>query len=463
MRASAIVNRQRRRVLTFGITAIMLLSPVASALAQFSFDPPLAYSLQGTQISRAVVVADLNGDSFDDVAVSTDTQIQVFLNRKDGALAQPSAVYPVSSGGSIVAADLNGDGIADIAFNGAGGLGVLINVGDGTFRAPQYFASGTGLVSAAVTAAHYFHDGRSSVAVLEVGLFGCCSTLTVFRSQTDGTFVKASQMGLAAGAAFIISTDVDRDGFSDLITANGNGGSTVSVLKNTKDGRFQPPVDYPAAGARGVAAADLNGDGLPDLLLFASNDVRLGIALNHGDGTFGPTTFTPYNPFTRISDLAVADFDGDGTPDIAPTPGGSSDRVAQISVQRGTGAGRFEDVPFGLLDGLHVGPLATIDLDGDGVRDILMVDNSTLPASASRILVLLNRTPSAIGHFGLSVDHGGNVGSITLTVFGSDIPQNSTLKLACDDQVEILGTHLVVAADGKSITGSLDLAGVTPG
>jgi streptogramin lyase len=63
----------------------------------------------------------------------------------------------------------------------------------------------------------------------------------------------------------------------------------------------------------------------------------------------------------------------------------------------------------------------------------------------------------------LSTDHGGNTGTVTLSIFENGIPAGSTAKLVCSGQPDIVGTNDSVSADGKTLTATFDLTGATPG
>src|SRR5262249_20741172 len=199
----------------------------------------------------------------------------------------------------------------DVAFSGGGGIGVLLNRGDGSLAPPTYYASSTGLFQESLTVGDFYHDGHNHLALVEVGLFGSSPTMTIFRNQGNGTFAKTQQFGLTDGAVSVISVDVNKDGFPDLVTANGNtnGVQTVSVLLNNRDGTFAKPVDYPGAGARVVVAADLNNDGYPDLVVTDSGNISFGVLINNGNGTFASPVFTPFFPLGLIASVAASDFD----------------------------------------------------------------------------------------------------------------------------------------------------------
>jgi hypothetical protein len=113
--------------------------------------------------------------------------------------------------------------------------------------------------------------------------------------------------------------DLNHDGVADLAVTDFGGG--VSVLLGTAAGGFGAPANYPAESTpNSVAIADFDGDGNPDLTVANSNNFQSGpafasVLLGHGDGTFAPeVTFSVGEaPVAIVS----ADFNGDGCPDLA--------------------------------------------------------------------------------------------------------------------------------------------------
>jgi len=425
--------------------------------AQFQFSPPVTYDVVSQP--SAIAVADLNGDGLPDVIIGTDFGIAVLINKGDGTFVQPPGLYSVSVGQGgvlagdiwLVAADLNGDGRPDVAVAGGGGVAVLLNNGNGVFAAPVYYQTGKGLIQTSLTYGDFFKDGHNHLAVTEVGFFGCCSTLTVFKNQGDGTFVKTFQRGLSGGAVSVISADVNNDGYPDLITANGNtnGPPTVSVLINRKDGTFADPIDYPANGTRQVRAADLNHDGSVDLVLNG-----IGVLLNNGDGTFAPAK---YYSAPGSGNIAIADFDLDGNLDVAASAG------AKISILRNNGDGTFGLPIIVEAGGRSNLAIAAGDFDANGDADLVVGDNAQNPAAHAIHVVLNQKLPPVDLGLRLSIDHGGNSGSVTLTIFGNSIPSGSTAELVCSGQPDLLATDNTVAPNGGGLSAKFNLIGSTPG
>jgi hypothetical protein len=94
----------------------------------------------------------------------------------------------------------------------------------------------------------------------------------------------------------------------------------VAILLGNGDGTFQGAVPYDSGGAlaQGVAIAEVDGDGKPDLLLVNTLSNNVGVLLGNGDGTFQPAvTFGSGAEFP--GSIIVADVNGDGKPDLVVT------------------------------------------------------------------------------------------------------------------------------------------------
>ena len=82
--------------------------------------------------------------------------------------------------------------------------------------------------------------------------------------------------------------DLNGDGIPDIVTAN-YGSDTVSVLLGNGNGTFQPQQTFAAgSGPASVAVADLNGDGKLDLVVGNRNASTVSVLLGNGNGTFQP-------------------------------------------------------------------------------------------------------------------------------------------------------------------------------
>src|SRR6185437_3669259 len=105
------------------------------------------------------------------------------------------------------------------------------------------------------------------------------------------------------GAWGVVVTDLTGDGKPDFaaIVANVSGAkidTAVSVRSNNGDGTFALPIEttLEAAGLASITAADLNGDGRPDLVTTQGSPGVVSVLLNHGDGILSPGADHPAGP-----------------------------------------------------------------------------------------------------------------------------------------------------------------------
>ena len=122
------------------------------------------------------------------------------------------------------------------------------------------------------------------------------------------------------GPTFIAVADVNHDGKPDLIVANGDD-SSLSVLLGDGKRNFTPAPGSPFTCGKGpsdIAVADMNGDGNPDLVIANTGTPYITILLGDGKGGFKPSSHSPFatDSHPHVHGVAVGDFMGDGKPAV---------------------------------------------------------------------------------------------------------------------------------------------------
>ncbi len=342
---------------------------------------------------QPIAVADLNGDGIPDMIVvsSSTNEVTVEPGLGDGTFGQGMSYtvdyYPVA----VAVADLNGDGKPDFivadygtGFEPGNRLSILINNGDGTFQqAENIILPHRGPVAAvdygprSVAVADLFGDGIPDLIVSN-GKYsyqppGASSsstyypnTISVLQGNGDGTFQSPQNYVVGPKPAAVVAADLNGDGTPDILVAN-SGGDMIGVLLNNGDGTFQPVKQtvLPGGFTNAIAVADLSGDGKPDLIVGYNQEHTLGVLPGNGDGTFGAAQTIPigFDP----DSVAVADVNGDGKLDLIT----ANYLDNSVSVLLGNGDGTFQNqqtVPTGR------DPTSVIvsDLNGDGKPDLVV-------------------------------------------------------------------------------------------
>ena len=191
--------------------------------------------------------------------------------------------------------------------------------------------------------------------------------LEVVFDQSAGGFQQLASSGTGPGPYAVAVADFNGDSLADLVVANsglfpGYVGS-VTVYLGNGNGTFGTPMTYATGiGSSFVAVADFNGDGNPDIAV-ANWGGTVSVLLGVGNGTFGPATSYPAgnSPFA----LAVGDFNGDGKADIAVANNLDND----VSLLLGNGDGTFSTAA-NVSIGNAPEAIVAGDFNGDGKADL---------------------------------------------------------------------------------------------
>jgi len=196
------------------------------------------------------------------------------------------------------------------------------------------------------------------------------------------SFAAARTFAAGAGPVFVAVSDFNGDGKPDLALVNSIP-DTVSVLLGQGDGDLGAAVSYAAASRAvpdpvAVVVADFDGDGKPDLAVANRAISRVSVLLGNGDGTFraavdyGAASVSDAGPVS----LAVGDFDGDAKLDLAVL----NHSASKLSVLLGKGDGTFRtavDNDSGAVGARGPISMAAGDFNGDGKPDLAAVNHHT--------------------------------------------------------------------------------------
>jgi hypothetical protein len=399
-----------------------------------------------------VAVADFNGDGIPDLAVADGGvalqpggAVSVLLGNGDGTF-QTAQTYAVPSGAYVVAVgDVNGDGIADLAVCQDSGVSVLLGNGDGTFQNPQtYYAAGPypyGLASA-----DFNSDGHLDLAVTNSNPNNPNGTLSILLGNGDGTFQAAQSYPFGSPQPIAVAVgDFNRDGILDLAVIENDPiavASSVTILLGNGNGTFQTVQSYPTDNEPvALVVADLNGDGIPDLTVVCSGTPpnyggTADVLLGNGDGTFQAAQSYAAG-FESVS-AAVADFNGDGIPDIVvANQGGPFQPPSSLSILLGNGDGTFQAAQ-NYTAGARIRSVVAADFNGDGIPDLAVANNA-----AGTVSVLLG---NGDGTFQAPQDFAVGNGPVALTV--GDFNGDGIADLAVANSLDATMSVLLGNGDG---------------
>lgn len=298
-----------------------------------------------------------------------------------GLFGYPTLVRPQFAPEAVAVGDVNGDGLDDVAmttyfsFNPENDfkLVVYLQRPDGTLAEPVRYAnaSWSDCKASSLAIADLDGDGRKDVAIAQGG----CG-IEIFLQRPDGSLASGNWLPYAESHR-VRAADLNGDGLADLVGMSAETGQ-VAVWYQVA-GRISLPTFYPAHSGGGsiytagdLDVGDLNGDGRPDLMVSVpGGDPTRSITVlyQQADGRYGAPLALSVDGSWAVRGVAIGDLNGDGRQDLAATWGGAAPAALSVFYQRNDGT-LAPPVTLTSLD--YPGAIELADLNRDGRLDAVV-------------------------------------------------------------------------------------------
>lgn len=375
-----------------------------------------------------------------------EAEFDLTLNVANPASGFISALgSPFSAGTNprgIVSGDFNKDGKLDMAVlnQGSANVSILLGNGSGGFTAGGSFSVGS--MPSGLTVGDFDGDGNLDLAVANTG----SNDVTVLFGNGTGSFVKAGPTyGAATGAAQIIAGDFNHDGIPDLAVA---GSSNMSLLLGNGFGAFYTVSNTSIGpGAWNIVSADFNLDDNLDVAISANSSSAIFVLLGNGKGGFSAAAGSPISIPGQPFALVTGDLNGDGAPDLATASVGNN----TVTVLLGSGTGTFTPTAGSPIatGGVFPNSMGLADFDGDGKPDLLVVNGNSSSSANTRLFL-----GDGAGNFTAqsTLFGGGNAGYSFMVVgdFNNDGRQDAAIA-------DFFGNDFTVLLGGAPPTPTLSI------
>ncbi len=389
---------------------LAVLDPFSQVLALAKGDGTGSFAVQNSFPTpydpSAVVITDLDGDGYQDVAIAysgggffapgSGTSYGIFglalLGNNDFTLSTPpiltsgKATAVVESANSVAVADFNGDGKQDVAALAGSDSALVVQTylnssGKLVFNSTLTTPFSTALFDGnSVVAVDLNGDGKQDLLVSGAAMGTGTTEIVSYINNGTASFTQKGPL-VVPGLVYQIATgDVNGDGHQDVVflvnDSNNPSANGLYVATGKNDGTFNTPVEIDGTITAGsaLAAADLNGDGKLDLVAVQSPGGYAGsstvyVYLNKGTGTFAaPLAFQDENA-DFVTSIAVADFNKDGAPDLALL--GNLGGNAVLYTYAGNKTGKFTLLAASDAGDDGATNIAVVDINQDGLLDIV--------------------------------------------------------------------------------------------
>ena len=342
-------------------------------------------------LASRIASGDLNGDNRDDLVIlsSITGELRIYLQNDTGGFLGSSTTYVGAGPVDIQIANVNGQALPDVVIANqiSGDISVLVNDGSGHFPSELRYRAGegpysmdeNGVFSRQGTTSAYagLLDGDSFVDLFVVNAGQ--NSFSFLQGNGTGGF-ENPQRSLIYGIpddkpVMIVAGKYDGDDIPDVAVL-GAEANTVTIYSGGPNDTYTVIQTLDVGDkVSGLTQADVNQDNKLDLIVGNEYGDVL-ILYGVGDGTFQPFTRAERNvPFVLV------DLDGDGVKDDVVLANQARDQIA--AQQRLDGTTNFQDVSGATLDPsanddlLGPGAIQLVDVNGDGIEDLIVANSSS--------------------------------------------------------------------------------------
>lgn len=327
----------------------------------------------------AIASSDFDGNGALDIVTASRgaNAVSILDGDGSGSFASFRTVAVGSTPEGIVSGDWNNDGAPDLATANAGGNSVTVLLNDGVGQ----FSSSTVVVGNGphtIRTGDLNGDGKLDLVTSEFG----SAALSILLGDGLGGFARTPLTGPGASPELVMIRDFDNDGDLDLV-APSFGSSTVRLFRNDGTASFTAePTITVAGGLHGLCTGDLNGNQSVDVLAPSSSANQLYRLTNDGTGSF---LAEPAAPVTSAWYCGVGDMDGDDDLDVVVT----SYTPADLTLFANDGSGTFTLAQM-VNTGTRPHGVVLADFDNNGTLELATANDG----SASVTLIFRTAAPA---------------------------------------------------------------------
>lgn len=354
----------------------------------FTAGPAVPAAMTNTRIS-ALTVGDFNNDGTLDLIAVTGANVYLLANDGTGTFTA-SQISTTSAFGcyasELVTADFNRDGNLDFF-----GCGMFLGDGTGSFNQSQVSINGYGSGQNQFAVADFDGDSYPDIGAIIGG--GEFDQLAIFINSGNGKDFTATLGDFVRFPLGVFAGDFDNDGKADLIGFglqyySGTQAPGTFIFPFTSGGATVGGALPTATGGTSISTGDFNHDGTTDYAFVTSGSITVGLG-----GVSNGTSVSASLPDTSASNYfpsAIADLDGDGLPDILAS--NNSQSYATIHTVGGGSSAYLTNTRIDIPgSGSHV---VSADYSGDAVYAASTSNSLNLNAGIISTSVSLTATPS---------------------------------------------------------------------